>query len=197
MSLLSASRPDALSKAEWSHVSVARRVLHIPAPKGGEERAFDIPLSRPMLYSLVRARRAGRILHREQAQRFIFPALSEEGHLVDWREHREVLSKFGTDLRQSFKTMSVECGIGELEAKILMNHKVDQDVHDGYATTPELREHLHKCQARISAGMMARLVPAMGAALQISTDITAALASANRVRVARIRRMAPLLQHVG
>jgi hypothetical protein len=45
--------------------------------------------------------------------------------LVDWREHREVLSKFGTDLRQSFKTMSVECGIGKLEAKILMNHKVD------------------------------------------------------------------------
>jgi integrase len=197
MSLLSGSRPDALSKAEWSHVSVARRVLHIPAPKGGEERAFDIPLSRPMLYCLVRARRAGRILHREQAQRFIFPALSEEGHLVDWREHREVLSKFGTDLRQSFKTMIVECGVGKLEAKILMNHKVDQDVHDGYATTPELREHLHNCQARISAGMMARLVPAMGPALRISTDITSTLASANRVRVARIRRMAPLLQHVG
>jgi hypothetical protein len=143
MSLLSGSRPDALSKAEWSHVSVARRVLHIPAPKGGEERAFDIPLSRPMLYCLVRARRAGRILHREQAQRFIFPSVSQEGHLVDWREAREVLSKFGTDLRQSFKTMSVECGVGKLEAKILMNHKVDQDVHDGYATTPELREHLH------------------------------------------------------
>jgi hypothetical protein len=44
--------------------------------------------------------------------------------------------------------------------------------------------------------MMARLVP-MGAALRISTDITSALASANRVRVARIRRMAPFLQHVG
>jgi hypothetical protein len=59
-----------------------------------------------MLYSLVRARRAGRILHREQAQRFIFPALSNEGHLVDWREHREVLSKFGTDLRQSLDPVS-------------------------------------------------------------------------------------------
>jgi hypothetical protein len=33
---------------------VARRVLRIPALKGGEERAFDIPLSRPMLYCLVR-----------------------------------------------------------------------------------------------------------------------------------------------
>jgi hypothetical protein len=45
--------------------------------------------------------------------------------------------------------------------------------------------------------MMARLVPAMGPVLQISTDITSALASANRLRVARIKRMAPLLQHVG
>jgi hypothetical protein len=30
--LLSGSRPDALSKSEWCHVSVARRVLHVPAP---------------------------------------------------------------------------------------------------------------------------------------------------------------------
>jgi hypothetical protein len=195
--LLSGSRPDALSKGEWGHVSVARRVLHIPAPKGGDERAFDIPLSRPMLYCLVRARRAGRILHRDQAQRFIFPALSEAGHLTEWREEREALSKFGTDLRQSFKTMSVECGVGRLEAKILMNHKIDRDVHDGYTTTPELREHLHKCQARISAGMMARLVPAMGSALRLSTDITSAIATANRVKVARIRRMAVLLHQAG
>jgi len=106
MSLLSGSRPDALSKAEWSHVSVARRVLLIPEPKGGEDRAFEIPLSRPMLYCLVRARRAGRILHREQAQRFIFPSVSEDGHLAEWREHREVLSKFGTDLRQSLDLVS-------------------------------------------------------------------------------------------
>jgi hypothetical protein len=192
--LLSGSRPEALSKSEWTHLSVARRVLHIPAPKGGDERAFDIPLSRPMLYCVVRARRAGRILHREQAQRFVFPALSEEGHLVEWREDREMLSKFGSDLRQSFKTMSVEAGVGKLEAKILMNHKVDQDVHDGYATTPELREHLHACQARISEAMMRRLVPVMGAALWISNDLTAAIASANRVRVARIKRMSRLLE---
>jgi hypothetical protein len=193
--LLSGSRPDALSKSEWCHVSVARRVLHVPAPKGGDERAFDIPLSRPMLYCLVRARRAGRILHRDQAQRFVFPALSEAGHLAEWREDREALAKFGTDLRQSFKTVSVECGVGKLEAKILMNHKVDRDVHDGYTTTPELREHLHGCQARISAAMMERLGPAMGPALFLATDLVPAIASANRARVARIKRMSALLQH--
>jgi hypothetical protein len=44
--LLSGSRPEALSKGEWCHVSVARRVLHIPASKGGDERAFDIHVRR-------------------------------------------------------------------------------------------------------------------------------------------------------
>ena len=195
--LLSGSRPDALSKGEWCHLSVARRVLYIPAPKGGDERAFDIPLSRPMLYCLVRARRAGRILHRDQARRFIFPALSEAGHLAEWREDREALAKFGTDLRQSFKTISVEAGVGKLEAKILMNHKVDRDVHDGYTTTPELREHLHSCQARISAAIIGRLAPTMGPALLLATDLVPAIASGKRTRVARIKRMTALLEHAG
>src|SRR5262245_33965211 len=43
-----------------------------------------------------------------------------------------------------------------------MNHKADRDVHYGYATTPELREHLNGCQAWISTGMMAHLARAMG-----------------------------------
>jgi hypothetical protein len=45
--------------------------------------------------------------------------------------------------------------------------------------------------------MMARLVPAMGSALRLSTDITSAIATANRVKVARIRRMAVLLHQAG
>ena len=145
-----------------------------------------------MLYCLVRARRTGRMLHRDQAQRLVFPALSEAGHLAEWREDREALAKFGTDLRQSFKTISVECGVGRLEAKIPMNHKVDRDVHDGYTTTPELREHPRGCQARISAAIMGRLVPAMGPALLLAMDLVPAIASANRARVARIKRMSAL-----
>ena len=49
ISLLSGSRPDALKKARWEHLNVKRRTLHIPKPKGGERKAFDIPLSRAML----------------------------------------------------------------------------------------------------------------------------------------------------
>ena len=47
--LLSGSRPDALKRAQIEHVNFQARILHIPKPKGGEVKAFDIPLSRAMI----------------------------------------------------------------------------------------------------------------------------------------------------
>ena len=61
--LLSGSRPDALKRARIGHVNFRTRILHIPKPKGGEEKAFDIPLSRPMIRCLVRLMRLGRVLY--------------------------------------------------------------------------------------------------------------------------------------
>ena len=57
--LLSGSRPDALKRARIEHVDFRSRILHIPKPKGGEIRAFDIPLSRTMIRCLVRVCAAG------------------------------------------------------------------------------------------------------------------------------------------
>jgi len=36
-------------QAKVEHFDVGRRILHIPRPKGGAKRAFDIPLSRQMV----------------------------------------------------------------------------------------------------------------------------------------------------
>lgn len=44
--LLSGCRPTALQETKPSHVDFRRRMVHIPKPKGGAKRAFDIPLSR-------------------------------------------------------------------------------------------------------------------------------------------------------
>ncbi|RVC69243.1 hypothetical protein EN759_08820 [Mesorhizobium sp. M00.F.Ca.ET.038.03.1.1] len=41
--LLSGHRPEAIRKARAEHVDFRARVLHIPRPKGGEVKAFDIP----------------------------------------------------------------------------------------------------------------------------------------------------------
>ena len=48
--------------------------LHLPRPKGGEKKAFDIPLSRPMMRSIVRLIRAARIIYPDQTEFWLFPA---------------------------------------------------------------------------------------------------------------------------
>ena len=148
--LLSGSRPGALSEARIEHLDLRRRVLHLPRPKGGAERAFDIPLSRPMVRSLVRAIRAGRLLHPDAATEWLFPAASASGHLEEHKEGRDVLAKWGNDLRQSYRTLAHAAGVSEVDAKLLMNHKLP-GVNAGYLTKGALLGHLRAEQARISA----------------------------------------------
>lgn len=148
--LLSGSRPGALRQAEVSHFDVRRRVLHVPRPKGGAKRAFDIPLSRPMICCLVRAMRASRMLHSEEAERWIFAADSEEGHLMEHKETRERLSKYGNDLRQSYRTLGQAAGLSEIDMHLLMNHRLP-GVNAGYITRDKLMsDHLRTAQQRLS-----------------------------------------------
>jgi integrase len=146
--LLSAMRPDALKRARWEHLDVNRRVLHVPSPKGGEKRAFDLPLSRDMLRSLWRARKAGRVLHSRQAREWIFPAATPSGHIVEHKEPREKLSHWGGDLRQTWRTAAQIAGLSELDCSLLMNHSLGS-VNAGYISTPALREHLRGCQEKV------------------------------------------------
>ena len=78
---------------------IPKRLPHIPKPKGGAKRAFDIPLSREMVLCVIRAIRFGRQMHPSQAAEWIFPAGSASEHLVEQKEDRVTLSKWGNDLR--------------------------------------------------------------------------------------------------
>lgn len=150
LTLLSGCRPAALKKVRIEHIDLRQRIIHIPKPKGGEEKAFDIPLSRPMIRCIIRAVRWGRILYFKQAQSWLFPAESETGHLVEHKEERDVLSKWGNDLRQSYRTLAQAAGVSELDIHLLMNHSLP-GVNAGYITRDRLlRDHLRKQQQRIS-----------------------------------------------
>jgi integrase len=152
--LLSGSRPDPLRRAGWPHLDVKRRALHFPDPKGGPRRAFDMPMSRAMLACLARVRRAGRRLHPEHAHEYIFP--SAVGCIAETKEDRDVLSKWGNDLRQSYRTLAVEADIGETDIKLLMNHKLP-GVSGGYVTTSALFKHLRSQQEKLSRFILAAL----------------------------------------
>lgn len=153
--LLSGSRPDALKKARLEHLDLRRRILHVPKPKGGAKKAFDIPLSRPMIRSIIRLIRAGRMLHPDQAEFWLFPADSVSGHMVEHKEDREVLSKWGNELRQSYRTLAQPAGVSELDVHLLMNHSLP-GVNAGYITRHRLLEdHLRDQQGKISKVIMA------------------------------------------
>jgi hypothetical protein len=155
--LLSGCRPTALKEIKPTYVDRRRRVLHIPKPKGGAKRAFDIPLSREMILCLVRAVRFGREMYPDQATVWIFPAESETGHLVEQKEDRKVLSKWGNDLRQSFRTIGTAAGVSEFDARLLMNHAIP-GVNAGYITRQKLLEdHLRSQQQAISSAVFASL----------------------------------------
>jgi integrase len=147
--LLSGSRPDALSKARWEHLDRRRRVLHIPRPKGGEKKAFDIPLSREMIRCLLRVRRAAQQMYPAQADTWIYPADSAIGHLAEHKEARSVLSKWGNDLRQTYRTLAQAAGLSEFDTHLLMNHSLP-GVNAGYITRGKLMSHLRDQQQLVS-----------------------------------------------
>jgi integrase len=152
--LLSGSRPDALKHARVEHINFKSRILHIPKPKGGEERAFDIPLSQAMINCLVRVMRLGRVLYPTQAREWLFPADSARGHIVEHKEDRAKLAKWGNDLRQTYRTIAQTVGIGDLDIHLLMNHSV-AGVNAGYITRSKLlSDHLRQQQEMISRRMI-------------------------------------------
>jgi site-specific recombinase XerD len=155
--LLSGSRPTALQEIKPYHIDFRRRTLHISKPKGGKKRAFDIPLSREMILCLVRAIRFGRKMYPSHAKEWIFPADSESGHIAETKEDRVTLSKWGNDLRQTFRTIATAAGVSEFDAKLLMNHAIP-GVNAGYITRHKLLEdHLRSQQQAISTAVFAAL----------------------------------------
>jgi hypothetical protein len=103
-----------------------------------------------MVRCIIRAIKWGRIMYSEQAQSWLFPADSETGHIVEHKEERGVLSKWGNDLRQSYRTVAQAAGVSELDIHLLMNHSLP-GVNAGYITRDRLlRDHLRQQQQRIS-----------------------------------------------
>jgi integrase len=154
--LLSGSRPDALKRAQIGHIDFHARILHMPKPKGGEDKAFDIPLSHAMILCLVRVLRLGRLLYPTQARNWVFPAESASGHLAEHKEDRQTLAKWGNDLRQTYRTIAQAAGIADLDIHLLMNHSVS-GVNAGYITRNKLlNNHLRWQQEAISRHILDR-----------------------------------------
>lgn len=74
-----------------------------------------------MIRCLVRTIRFGRKMCPGKATTWLFPSDSSRGHIVEHKQRRTVLSKWGNDLRQSYRTIGQAAGITEVDMHLLMN----------------------------------------------------------------------------
>jgi integrase len=172
MTLLTGLRRNEVASMRWENVDVRKGCVTIPSPKGGQARGFIAPLTRPMLRSLWRARKAGRIMCEQQAKLWCFPSdRSGSGHVEEpkgrsqWRRQDETtrkimrIEKTGHALRHTFRTLASVAGMSRTFSRILMNHKIGGDVHDEYMTVPAMFDQLRTAQESLSAFIIEHAVP--------------------------------------
>jgi integrase len=145
--ILTGMRRTAACKARVEHLDFERGCLRVPSPKGGEARAFELPLS-PVLIDLLRHRAGGR------TEGWLFPSIRMGGHIYDVRDE-ELAGLHGHALRHAYASIALEAGVPWAELKFLLNHSVTgMGVTGGYLHLG--LAHLREMQARASAAILDR-----------------------------------------
>ncbi|WP_353088527.1 integrase family protein [Stenotrophomonas sepilia] len=149
--VLTGMRRTSACEARASDLDLASGRLHVPKPKGGSTRAFDLPLSGPLADLL--GHRVEENPHLQRKSPWLFPADSKSGHVAEVAQH-ELDGLTGHALRHTFATLAVQAGVPLLELKYLLNHAAS-NVTMGYIHVGP--EHLRKHQETASRYILEQL----------------------------------------
>jgi integrase len=149
----------------WEHVDLEAGTLHRPKPKGGEDRAFTIPIA-AVVQALLRRRRDEHRASRRDDGGWVFPARDRAGRVTHVIEAKEQRYRAGRKvrflpsphrLRDTFATAAHEAGVHPLDLKVLLNHALPaaDDVTMGYIR-PSL-EHLREAVERVAGFLEERM----------------------------------------
>lgn len=149
--ILTGMRRTSACEARISDLNLDDLRLHVPKPKGGSARAFDLPLSGPLADLLGHRLAENPTLHRKSP--WLFPADSKSGHVAEVAQW-ELDGLTGHALRHCYSTLAVEARVPLLELKYLLNHAAS-NVTMGYIHVGH--EHLRKHQETASRHILERL----------------------------------------
>jgi len=150
----------------WEHVDFERGTLHRPKPKGGEDRAFTVPVSEAVLEILRRRRDENHLIYADD-KGWVFPSTDMQGQVTYVRQPRE--SRYDERgakvkylptphrLRDTFASAAHEARVHPLDLKVLMNHSLPagDDVTEGYIR-PSI-EHLRGCVEQIAEFLKSKM----------------------------------------
>ncbi|TXH92732.1 MAG: DUF4102 domain-containing protein [Pseudomonas sp.] len=149
--ILTGMRRTSVCEARASELDLGARRLHVPKPKGGAARAFDLPLSGPLADLLGHRLAENPKLHRKSP--WLFPADSKSGHVAEVAQH-ELDGLTGHALRHTYATLALQAGVPIAELKFLLNHAAG-NVTMGYLN-PTL-DHLRGYQEKASTYVLEAL----------------------------------------
>jgi integrase len=165
-------RNEDVRTARLDEVDWKASTLRLLDPKGGEDRAFTIPLSPTALAILERRRKSNsRDLGKPDRLRadggYAFPTINREGKPAPisdlrWQKHHgeDGHERFPAEdvhtLRRTFLSVAQEEGVSKLDRQVLANHAFGNDgVNEIYVS--QHIDHLRECARRIDAGITRRI----------------------------------------
>jgi integrase len=155
--LLTGLRRSDAATMRWEDIDFEIGTLHRPIPKGGESRAFSIPLSRVAIGILRHRKRQNEILY--PGSPWVFPAASKSGHIVEPKEQRQIGGKKVAilpsphRLRDTYTTACVEADLSPYDIDVLTNPRPPK----GTVTAGYIRQnvdHLQKCQEKVTCHLL-------------------------------------------
>ncbi len=144
--LLTGMRRRAATGARWEYMDWEKGCLFVPKPKGGEKRAFFLPLSGYLIDLLERRRNENEVLF--SVSPWLWPAKSKDGHVTEPKETKRGLPPPHV-LRHSYASFAKAAGLGQMDIALLMNHKLP-GVTGGYIQETTLIEHFRAAQERVT-----------------------------------------------
>ena len=133
--VLTGARWSEAAQLTWDRVNLEEKWWYLPDPKNRNPVKFPLShLAREILED------------RPRKDQYVFPARSKDGHVTDSRGLLKKVSQAANvhltahDMRRTFRAIAGECQIELWKAKLLMNHRLNQDVTIGhYTETEDLR----------------------------------------------------------
>ncbi len=131
--LLTAQRDEATRKMRWEHVDFrkGKEKIHYPDPKGGEEDAFDLPMSPEIKKVPEFVRAFSTESWAFPGSEFVWPAYSKTGHIAESKEQRRTELLNPHALRRTFISVGYEVAPNKYVSYIA-NHACRDTITDEY-----------------------------------------------------------------
>jgi integrase len=164
MALYTGLRNEDVRTMQFHNVNWDARTLRLPDPKGGEDAAFTIPLSRTPLEILRRRQRDNANDLGAADGGWCFPGFDADRKVVPISDLRQRDKASGArfpvedvhSLRRTWESIANDEGVSELDQHVLSNHSFGS--HNVNATyISQHIDHLAACADKIDAGITRRM----------------------------------------